>query len=136
MSNEKKTHNINNLQSEININDNFNVTKICLPSIMTKYSNINSNQNDVEKIRNDNKQIYERFKDSNLYKDFPSPDRKEFIVKKAERLRKFAKSDRVDRNLLDFSKYNASKHKSIFCENYDINEGVMGKYKKTKDTFV
>lgn len=126
--------------NEININDKFNVTNICLPAVMTKYSsvsdNIFNNQNNIDKLRQENKQIYERFKDSNLFKDFPSPDKKEFIIKKGEKLRTKTRKDKVDKSLADFSKYNANKHKGIFCENYDTNSGFMNKFKKSKDTFV
>ena len=107
---------------------------------MSKYStvsdNMYTNQYVVEGLRTDNKNIYERFKGSNMYQDFPSPDRKEFIVKKGEKLRMNKRSDKVDKSLVDFSKSNANKHKSVFCENYGTNEGVMNCFKKTKDTFV
>jgi len=133
----KYTNNINN---EININDNFYLTKICLPQVMTKYStvsdNMYNNQVEVERLKSENKKIYDRFKTSNLFKDFPSPDRKEFIVKKGELLRTNMRKDKVDKTLVDFSKYNASKHKSVFCENYGTNQGVLNKFKKNKDTFV
>jgi hypothetical protein len=133
----KYSYNFNN---EININDNFNVTKICLPQVMTKYStvsdNIYTNQFEIDKLRMENKSIYDRFKGSNLFKDFPSPDRKEFVIKKGELLRANMRKDKVDKSLVDFSKYNASKHKGVFCENYSTNQGLMSNFKKSKETFV
>ncbi len=135
-SNNYKSLNRNDL---IDINDNFNIRKITLPAVATKYSTVNSdfynNLTEVEKLRRENKSIYERFKDSTLYRDFPSPDRKEFVIKKGENLRAKTKKDKEDKCLIDFSNYNASKHKHIFCEDYDTNEGVMIKFKKSKEVF-
>lgn len=124
----------------IDKNNKFNLSKVCLPVVTTKYSQVSQkvfdNLEQVEKLRKENKFIYQRFKDTSLYRDFPSPDRKEFVIKKGERLRNKSKKDFVDNTLVDFSKYNASKHKNVFCEDYDINEKIMLKFKKAKDFFI
>lgn len=130
-----------NTNNEISINDTYNVTKICLPNVMSKYSavtdNIHDNQMKVEKLRNDNRKIYERFRDTSLFKDFPSPDRKEFVTNYGEKIKQnVRKNRRKDKSLVDFSNYNATKHRNIFCENYDINKGLMTKFKSAKKTFV
>ncbi len=135
-----KTNNSNSISGEIiDINDNFNIGKITLPAVATKYSRVNSdfyvNLTEVEKLKNDNSKLYERFKDSSLYRDFPSPDRKEFVVKKGEKLRTNTKQDKIDRTLLDFSRYNASKHNHVFCEDYDTNQKVLVKFKNSKKVF-
>ena len=52
-------------------------------------------------------------------------------MKKGELLRTNMRKDKVDKTLVDFSKYNASKHKSVFCENYGTNQGVLNKFKTT-----
>ena len=47
-------------KNEININDNFNITKICLPTVMNKYSTISDNmyknQIEVDRLKKDNNQ--------------------------------------------------------------------------------
>lgn len=140
INNNNKMHKSNYSGGElIDINDNFNIGKITLPVVANKYSKVSSdflvNLTEVEKLRKDNTKIYERFKDSSLFKDFPSPDRKEFVVKKGEKLKTKSQNDKKDKTLLDFSAYNASKHKHVFCEDYDTNESVMVKYKKSKEVF-
>ena len=134
-----KTNKTNYSSELIDINDNFNIEKLTLPAVATKYSTVNPNfevnLTEVDKLRKDNKKLYQRFKETSLFKDFPSPDRKEFVVKKGEKLRNKSKKDRIDRTLLDFSGYNASKHRHIFCEDYDTNDSVMVKFKKSKEVF-
>lgn len=131
------TSNRNNMKI---IDDNLNINKICLPLVMNKYSNIctdsNKNQKNVDRLKIDNSGIYTRFKGSNLFKDFPSPDRKEFIIKKGEKLRLNMRKDKVDKSLVNFSRYNANKHSEVFCESYDTNNGFMEKFRKSKDAFV
>lgn len=133
-------YNSNNQNNDlIDINDNF-VGKITLPMLTAKHSTINSNfyanQNEVQKLRKDNEKIYDRFKNTTLFRDFPSPDRKEFVLKKGEKLKaNKSKEDRVDQGLANFSNYNSSKHKSVFCEDYDTNESVLVKFKKSKQVF-
>ena len=128
-----------NTSKIIDTNDNFNLGKITVPMVTAKYSIVNSdfygNLSEVQKLRKNNEKIYDRFKSSNLFKDFPSPDRKEFVLKKGEKLRMKTKNDKVDRNLTNFSNYNASKHKSVFCEDYDTNEAFMVNFKQSKDIF-
>lgn len=137
----KITDNFKSNYSEglIDINDNFNIGKLTLPVVANKYSKVNPdfyvNLTEVDKLRNNNVKIYDRFKDSTLFKDFPSPDRKEFVIKKGERLKKISKKDKVDKTLLDFSNYNASKHNHVFCEDYDTNDNAMVKFKKSKEVF-
>lgn len=134
----KNNYSINNNEM-IDINDNFNIGKITLPVVATKYSGVNSNFynnfNEIENLKIENEKIYDRFKDSTLYKDFPSPDRKEFVLKKGEKLRAKTKHDKIDKNLVNFSNYNANKHKTVFCEDYDTNDGFMVKFKKSKEVF-
>lgn len=130
----KKNHNINI------IDDKIDVKNICFPPVMNKYSTVSSNnllnQMEVDKLKTTNFRIYNRFDNSNLYRDFPSPDRKEFINKRGEKLRLNTKKDKIDKSLVDFSGYNTTKHRDIFCEKYDTNQGFMEKFKKSKDAFV
>lgn len=140
MNNYNYQHKTNYSASElIDINEGFNIGKLTLPAVATKYSKVTSdfhvNLTEVDKLKKDNWKIYQRFKDTSLYRDFPSPDRKEFVIKKGEKLRTKSKKDKIDRTLLDFSAYNASKHNHVFCEDYDTNENVMVKYKKSKEVF-
>jgi len=137
-------NNTNNIKTNyrsgiIDINDKFNIGKLTLPAVATKYSSVNPdfsvNLTEVDKLRKDNWKIYDRFKDTTLFKDFPSPDRKEFVVKKGEKLRINSKKDKIDKTQLDFSNYNATKHKHVFCEDYDTNDSVMVKFKKSKEVF-
>jgi hypothetical protein len=130
-------------EKEMNIihdNLNLNLKKLCLPNLFNKYSLVNDNdyinQKKVDKLKIENIQIYDRFKGSNLFKEFPSPDRKEFIIKKGEKVRLNMKKDKIDNSLVDFSKYNANNHKDIFCESYETNQGFMERFRKSKDTFV
>jgi hypothetical protein len=146
--NNLNSYNFNSKNDDDNYNDNynenynnFNLKKICLPQVMTKYSNVSSNSNnnqiEIDKLKRENKQIYNRFKDSNLFKDFPSPDRKEFVIKKRELIKTNVKKNKIfDKNLVDFSNYNASRHKSVFCEEYGTNQGIMNKFKNDKKTFI
>ena len=45
------------------------------------------------------------------------------------------RKDKIDKSLVDFSKYNTTKHSYVFCESYDTNNGFMEKFKRSKDTF-
>jgi len=133
---------INNKRSfnaALDMIDNFQIGKLALPFVAKKYSKVNpdskNNLTVVNKLRDENKRIYERFQDSSLFKGFPSPDRKEFIIKKGEKLRAKSKKDKIDKTITDFSNYNAIKHNNIFCEDYDTNDGFMIKFKKTKEVF-
>ena len=120
-----------NKEHMIDINDNFDIMKITLPNVTNKYSTVSNLQ--VQKLRNDNKNIYEKYNNTTLFRDFPSPDRSEFTIKKGEKLR--TKKKKKDESIIDITKYNASKHISVFCEYYNTNDGFMLKYRKSKDAF-
>lgn len=122
------------------VNDEINLKKICYPSIMNKYSYVSNdtlkNQMEIDKLKMANSRIYSRFDNTNMFRDFPSPDRKEFIKKRGEKLRLNTKQDKIDKSIVDFSGYNTTKHRDIFCEKYDTNQGFMEKFRKSKDSFV
>jgi hypothetical protein len=83
-------------------------------------------KNPNEKIINDNKSLYEKFQNTSLYKEFPSPTRMEFTQKKGEKIS--YKRKKVDDYIISFDKYNSQKHKNIFCEPYTTNDGAMCKF--------
>jgi len=64
-----------------------------------------------------NMSIYDRNKDSTLYKDYPSPTRTEFSKMAGEKY-SFLRRQKVDENAINSDNYESLKHTGAFGETY------------------
>lgn len=105
------------------------------PSLYNTGMHPNQSQTfEEQKMRSENKHLYDKYQTTNLFKDFPSPTRSEFSIKRGEKVS--YKRKKGNDYLIDSNKFNASKHSSVFCESYDTNHGAMKKFVPIKPTFV
>lgn len=72
---------------------------------------------DEQAMQNQNTSVYERFKDTQSFKDFPSPTRTEYSKKVGEKY-SFLRRKNVEDNTIDNEKFDTIKHNAAFGETY------------------
>jgi hypothetical protein len=87
----------------------------------------------VEKLVKENKDVYEKYKDTSLFKGFPSPNRSEYLIKRGEKISNRRK--KLPDFTIDVSHFHANKHRTMFCEKNNINDGYMLKFENKTQTF-
>lgn len=84
----------------------------------------------VKKLINDNKDIYDKYKETSLFREFPSPNRSEYLIKRGEKISKKRKKP-IDYTI-NADQFNANKSKSMFCEKNSVCDGFILKFHQNK----
>jgi len=80
--------------------------------------------------------VYDRFKNTTCFKDFPSPTRTEFSKKIGEKF-SFKRRKLKDENYIDNEKFNANVNaKDVYVENYENSLFAFKPMNRTTKEFI